>query len=65
MADGPTIAMTIRPDGARANGTPPVPDILACVVGCSFTLGWQSATTRLSARVFRSADLISTSSIAA
>lgn len=41
---GDTITMTIRPDGARANGSPPAPDRPSVlVVGCSFTIGWAVA----------------------
>jgi hypothetical protein len=43
-ADGDTITMTIRPDGARSNGTPPASDRPALLlVGCSFTIGWAVA----------------------
>lgn len=44
VEDGGTITMTIRPDGARANGAPAAPNRPSVLVlGCSFTIGWAVA----------------------
>jgi hypothetical protein len=44
VADGDAVTMTVRADGARSTGSPPVPGRPALLlVGCSFTFGWAVA----------------------